>query len=223
MCTWTGCGVEMGSKVQSVFSDIPLGCFVRGSSEPSRPICSGGSEVGIELGRRDLRTAVCKAGRDQRDIGGLGGQPSAQDALPKVHGSGHRREASRDRQEQTGSDIPAEGGGRWFPGLLIPRGNLMPAHGRPSRNIRHGGAGREAARPQRTVSRDGRASPSRDSSCPQTRSPSAMARIREPWGLFSPIEGHGGALSSPGPGMDSWGAVMDSSHGVRMEGSIGTS
>lgn len=115
MCTWTGCGVEMGSKVQSVFSDIPLGCFVRGSSEPSRPICSGGSEVGIELGRRDLRTAVCKAGRDQRDIGGLGGQPSAQDALPKVHGSGHRREASRDRQEQTGSDIPAEGGGSVVP------------------------------------------------------------------------------------------------------------
>lgn len=58
---------------------------------------------------------------------------------------------------------------------------------------------------------------------PAGRSPSAMARIREPWGLFSPIEGHGGALPSPGPGMDSWGAVMDSSHGVRMEGAIGTS
>lgn len=80
-------------------------------------------------------------------------------------------------QEQTGIDRighSSGGGGRWFPGLLIPRGNLMPAHGRPSRNIRHGGAGREAARPQRIVSRDGRASPSRDSSCPQ-------AAARAPW------------------------------------------
>lgn len=35
-----------------------------------------------------------------------------------------------------------------------------------------------------------------------------MARTREPWGLFSPIEGASGPLSSPGPGMDSRGAAL---------------
>jgi len=98
-----------------------------------------------------------------------------------------------------GTSIPAGGKGGWFPGLLIPRGNPMPAQSSPSRNMwwcREGSCTSSAYRLSRWPGepQPGFIMPERHGS-----HPGAV-------GSFLSIQGPGGSLSSPTRVrvMDSW-------------------
>lgn len=114
MCTWTGCGVEMGSKVQSVFQ---ISHWVVSSEEAASRRGRSTLEDRRSGSNWDDETAdCCVQGRARSE--GYRWVRRATKRTRRLAKSSRFGTRTGSIQEQTGSDIPAEGGVGGSPAYL---------------------------------------------------------------------------------------------------------